>query len=98
MTTPAEPDTGAGAAPDTGSAPDTTTIETDQQQADATATDEPDYAAEVSKYKALARKHEDRAKANKKQLDDLLAKQKGEPTLEDLQAQNASERELREAA
>src|SRR5437879_1671387 len=97
MTTPAQPDTGAGAEPDTGSAPEDTTTDAGQQ-ADATATDAPDHAAEVSKYKALARKHEDRAKASKKQLDDLLAKQQGEPTLEDLQAQTASERERAEAA
>lgn len=97
MTTPAQPDTGAGAEPDTGSAPEDTTADTGQQ-VDATATDAPDPAAEVSKWKAQARKHEERAKANKKQLDDLLAKQQGEPTLEDLQAQTASERERAEAA
>ena len=45
MTTPAQPDTGAGAEPDTGSAPEDTTTDAGQQ-ADATATDAPDHAAE----------------------------------------------------
>lgn len=89
MTTPAQPDTGAGAAPDTGSAPDPTTP-VNNQPPDATDTDATDWKAEAEKYKALARKHEDRAKANKKELDGFKASaapKDGEPTIEDLQKQ-----------
>lgn len=71
MTTPAQPDTGtAGAAPDTGTAPETGTTTQDA----ATATETVDWQAEAEKYKALARKHEQRAKTNKQALDDLQAK------------------------
>lgn len=99
MTTPATPDTGAGAAPDTGSAPDPTTA-TDAQPQDApdTGTDT-DWQAEAEKYKALARKHEDRAKANKKALDDAkkaTAPKDGEPTVEDLQKQLADAAKARD--
>jgi predicted Zn-dependent protease len=94
MTTPAQPDTGAGAEPDTGSAPD----DAIDQQPDVSATDDTDWKAEAEKHRALSRKHEQRAKANKQQLDELLSKQQGTPSVEDLQAQTASEREAREAA
>lgn len=95
MTTPAQPDTGAGAAPDTGSAPADTP--TDQQPPESV-TDEVDYKAEAEKYKALARKHEERAKASKKELDRATAVKTGEPTLEDLQAKLTEHQEAREAA
>lgn len=86
MTTPAQPDTGAGAAPDTGSAPQDTTA-TDQAQTEDTTsgTDAPDLQAEIDKWKALARKHETQSKANKKALDEAAQVKAGEPTLEDLQ-------------
>jgi hypothetical protein len=92
MTTPAQPDTGAGAAaPDTGSAPDVDPTTTDQPQ-DAPETDAPetDWQAQAEKYKALSRKHEKRAAANKKALDELQANaapKDGEPSVEDLQRQ-----------
>jgi hypothetical protein len=98
MTTPAQPDTGAGAAPDTGSAP---AVAPTDQQPDASATDEVDYQAETEKWKALARKHETTAKANKKALDALQRSAQpadGEPTTEDLQAQLTEHQEAREAA
>jgi hypothetical protein len=95
MTTPAQPDTGAGAAPDTGSAPaEDATTET-QPQTETTDTDAPDPAAEIAKWKSQARKHEERAKANKKALDELKAAQQGE-TGEDWQAK-ATEAEQRAA-
>lgn len=91
MTTPAQPDTGAGDAPDTGSAPqqqDAPAATDDTRQPDQTesATDDVDYKAEVDKWKALARKHEQQAKTNKKALDDAAKAHAGEPTLEDLQS------------
>jgi hypothetical protein len=95
MTTPAQPDTGAGAEPDTGSAPEGTTID---QQPDTSATDGTDWQAEAEKWKGLARKHEGNSKTNKQKLDELLSKQQGTPSLEDLQAELAAEREAREAA
>ncbi|WP_433465709.1 hypothetical protein [Spirillospora sp. CA-128828] len=79
MTTPAQPDTGnAGAAPDTGTAPETDP--TSEQTAPGTG--DVDWQAEAEKYKALARKHEQRAKDNKKALDEAQAKAQpaeGEP-------------------
>lgn len=95
MTTPAQPDTGAGAAPDTGSAPENTVTD---PQPDVSATDETDWQAEAEKYKAIARKHEERAKANKRALDQAAAAKAGEPTAEDLQAQITEHQEAREAA
>lgn len=98
MTTPAQPDTGAGAEPDTGSAPEPTT---DAPQPTAPDTDATDWQAEAEKYKALARKHETRAKANKTALDEALAKGKpkdGEPSLEDLQSRLSAADKAREDA
>lgn len=97
MTTPAQPDTGAGAAPDTGTGP----IPTPADTTEATGTDAPDWKAEAEKWQALARKHEERAKANKKALDEALAKIRpadGEPTLDDLRAQLDEATQAREAA
>ncbi|MCW2920125.1 MAG: hypothetical protein JWN52_8193 [Actinomycetia bacterium] len=98
MTTPAEPDTGAGSQPDTGSAPEAP--QTDAQQA-APDTDATDWQAEAEKYKALARKHEDRAKANKRALDEAAQAAQGkagEPTLDDYKAQLTEAATAREAA
>lgn len=98
MTTPAQPDTGAGAAPDTGSAP--TDTPTDQQPPES-ATDEIDWQAETEKWKTLARKHETTAKANKKALDALQKSAQpaeGEPTAEDYKRQLTEAQEAREAA
>lgn len=98
MTTPAQPDTGAaGAAPDTGTAPETGTTGQDA----ATATETVDWQAEAEKYKALARKHEQRAKENKAKLDDLQAKAQPAEGEEDWKAKyeaeqaRASEAEIR---
>jgi hypothetical protein len=55
-------------------APDTGTDAPTDTQPDATDTDTTDWKAEAEKFKSLARKHEDRAKANaqaQKELDDL---------------------------
>lgn len=101
MTTPAQPDTGAGAAPDTGSAPatDPTTTPTDVQPQDAPDTDaDTDWKAQAEKWKAQARKHEQRAKANKQALDDAkkaTAPKDGEPTVEDLTRQLKEAQESR---
>jgi hypothetical protein len=95
MTTPAQPDTGAGAEPDTGSATEDTAIDT---QPDASATDDTDWKAEAEKHRALSRKHEQRAKDNKRQLDELLAKAQGEPTLDDLQSRLSDATTAREEA
>lgn len=74
------PDTGQ-AQPDTGgSAPEPAT---DQQPA-ATG-DGTDWQAEAEKWKGLARKHETTAKKNKQSLDEILAKQQGAPSVDDLQ-------------
>jgi hypothetical protein len=100
MTTPAQPDTGAGAAPDTGSAPQDPTA-TEAETQDTPETGEPDWKAEAEKWKAQARKHEDRAKANKAALDKAArqaAPKDGEPTVEDLQKQLTEANEAREAA
>lgn len=98
MTTPAQPDTGAaGAAPDTGTAPETGTTEQDT----AAATETVDWQAEAEKYKALARKHEQRAKTNKQALDELQAKAAPAEGEEDWKAKyeaeqaRASEAEIR---
>lgn len=98
MTTPAQPDTGtAGAAPDTGTAPETGTTTQDA----AAATETVDWQAEAEKYKALARKHEQRAKTNKQALDDLQAKAAPAEGEEDWKAKyeaaegRASEAEIR---
>jgi len=100
MTTPAQPDTGAGsAAPDTGSAPEGTTTETAPEQT--TGTDVTDWQAEAEKWKTQARKHEERSKANKKALDDALNASKpkaGEPGPEDWQRQVAEATERATAA
>ena len=98
MTTPAQPDTGtAGAAPDTGTAPEADP--TSEQTAPATG--EVNWQAEAEKYKALARKHEQRAKANKQALEEAQAKGKPAEGEEDWQAKyeeaqaRASEAEVR---
>lgn len=97
MTMPAQPDTGAaGAAPDTGTAP---TDEAPEQAAPDTG--EVDWQAEAEKYKALARKHEQRAKENRKALAEAQAAGKpaeGEPSLDDLRAQLDEVTTAREAA
>lgn len=98
MTHPAQPDTGtAGAAPDTGTAPDPEAPETTVPDTG----EDTDWKAEAEKNKALARKHEQRAKANKKALDEALAKGKpaeGEPTIEELQQRAADSDARAEAA
>ena len=98
MTMPAQPDTGAaGAAPDTGTAP---TDEAPETTAPDTG-EEVDWQAEAEKYKALARKHEQRAKDNRKALAEAQAKGKpaeGEPSLDDLRAQLDEVTTAREAA
>lgn len=99
MTTPAGADTAAGAdAPDTGSAPDGTT---DPTTSETTTGTDVDWQAEAEKYKALARKHEDRSKANKKALDDALAASKpkdGQPGPDEWQKQVAEATERATAA
>lgn len=101
MTTPAQPDTGAGAAPDTGSAPSTTDADattqtqTDQQTPD---TDATDWQAEAEKWKAQARKHEDRAKANKRALDEAQAARQDGDEGEDWQSKATEAEERAQAA
>lgn len=103
MTTPAEPATGAGDAPDTGSAPQepATTDAQPPQEPATSATDTTDWQAEAEKWKAQARKHEDRAKASKAALDKAnkqAAPKEGEPTPDELKQQLTEANEAREAA
>ncbi|WP_067483779.1 hypothetical protein [Actinomadura hibisca] len=97
MTTPVQPDTGTGDAPDTGTAPTTEAPDIDAPDTG----EEIDWKAEAEKNKALARKHEARAKANKKALDEALAKGRpadGEPTVDDLRAQAEADAARADAA
>ena len=76
---------------------ETTTVETTPAKTAGAATEAPDLAAELDKWKAMARKNEDRAKANAKAADEATALK---ARLDEIEAANLTEldRAKKEAA